>query len=315
MTAAEFIYTVLLRPRPLKNLANSLLRLIVKPELRIHGAVVALNPADPVVSGALTLGVYERAETRFFRLACRPGMIFLDVGANVGYYTALAMHRVQASGAIVAMEPDPDSFSYLLKTVGLNGQTKVTCVRKAAAAETGEATLFVSRDNRGDNRLYPSHPGTDSIRVLTITVDDLLAELGIRQVNLVKVDVQGFEGHVLHGMERTIVNSPSLIILMEFWPQGLRAAGSEPGQIFTWCLRLGLQVFTLARDGHLQMLECSDAVIRDHPGRKYTNLVAIKGVSFLDELTSRRGQSRSRRSRETNHSPGKLDSPERKLAE
>jgi len=287
MTAAEFVYTVLLRPRPLKKLANSMLRLIVRPELHIHGAVVALNPDDPVVSGALTLGVYERAETRFFRLACRPGMIFLDVGANVGYYTALAIERLQSSGAIVAMEPDPESFSFLLKTVALNGQAKVTCVQKAAGPETGEATLFVSRDNRGDNRLYANNLSTDSFRVPAITVDDLLAELGIQQVNLVKIDAQGFEGHVLRGMERTIVNSPSLIILMEFWPQGLRTAGFEPDQIFTLCGRLGLQVFTLARDGRLQVLECSDAVIRDHPGRKYTTIVAVKGVSFLDELTSR----------------------------
>jgi FkbM family methyltransferase len=293
MTAAEFVYTVLLRPRALKNLANSMLRLIAKRELHIHGAVVALNPDDPVVSGALTLGVYERAETRFFRLACRPGTIFLDVGANVGYYTALAMQRLQSSGAIVAMEPDPESYSYLLKTVALNGEARVTCVRKAAASETGEAILFVSRDNRGDNRLYANDLSTDSLRVPAIAVDDLLAELGIQQVNLVKIDVQGFEGHVLRGMERTIINSPSVIILMEFWPHGLQAAGYEPAQIFTWCERMGLEVFTLARDGRLQVLERPDAVIRDHPGRKYTTLVAVKGVSFLDELRSRRGTSRA----------------------
>lgn len=98
-----------------------------------------------MVSGALTLGVYEKAETRFFRSACRPGMIFLDVGANVGYYTALAMRTLQTEGAIVAMEPDPDSFSYLRKTVSANGPAKVTCVPKAAAAQSGQATLLCRR--------------------------------------------------------------------------------------------------------------------------------------------------------------------------
>lgn len=63
MAWAEFLYTVVLRPRPLRSLANTMLRLIVKPELHIHGCVVALNPKDPVISGALTLGVYEKAET------------------------------------------------------------------------------------------------------------------------------------------------------------------------------------------------------------------------------------------------------------
>lgn len=284
MTAAEFLYTVLLRPRPLKALANAVLRVIIKRELHIHGCVVALNPNDPVVSGALTMGVYEKAETRFFRFACRPGMTFLDVGANVGYYTALAMRKLQTDGTIVAMEPDPDSFSFLQKTVAANGPAKVTCVAKAAVAESGEATLFVSRDNRGDNRLYANELSTGSLRVSAITVDDLFADLCIQQVNLVKIDVQGFEGQVLRGMEGTLKNSPSLVVLMEFWPHGLRSAGSDPEEIFAFWKRLGLRVFTLTPNGKLQVLKDPDALIRAHPGRKYTNLVAVRGADFLDEL-------------------------------
>lgn len=283
MTAAEFIYTVLLRPRPLRWVANRALRLIIRPELRIHGCTVALNPHDPVVSGALTLGKYENAETEFFRFACRPGMTFLDVGANVGYYTALAMRTLGSGGTIIAMEPDPESFSYLRKTVALNGNVKVTCVPKAASTGSGNATLFISRDNRGDNRLYANELCTGSLVVKTVAVDDLLAELGIQSVNLVKIDVQGFEGHVLRGMEATLARSSPLIVMMEFWPHGLRSSGFEPSEIFALCERLTLRVYEIAQDGKLWLLKDPETMIRNYPGRKYTNIVAAKGADFLDE--------------------------------
>ena len=160
MNLPEFIYTVILRPKPLKALANAAIRRLIPARLRVNGSTVVLNPNDPVVSGALTLGVYEKPETAFFLEACRTGMTFLDVGANVGYYTALAIPRL-GTGRIIALEPDPESFQYLQRTVAANGSSNTVCVQKGAAAEKGTLTLFASASNRGDNRLYANEfPGT-----------------------------------------------------------------------------------------------------------------------------------------------------------
>src|SRR5580704_1223481 len=105
MTVAEFLYTVALRPKPLKAIANAVIRRCIPRQVTRHGAVIVLNPNDPVVSGALTFGVYEKPETAFLLSVLRPGMTFLDVGANLGYYTALAIARVGKQGKIVALEP------------------------------------------------------------------------------------------------------------------------------------------------------------------------------------------------------------------
>src|ERR1700686_1977979 len=112
MSFAEFIYTVVLKPKLLKSLANTLIRQVMPARLNRSGAIVVLNPNDPVVSGALAFGVYEKPETRFFCAACKPGMTVLDIGAHVGYYTALAMVRVEG-GNIIAIEPDEENFEYL----------------------------------------------------------------------------------------------------------------------------------------------------------------------------------------------------------
>ena len=101
MTIPEFIYTVLLRPKPLRAITNAALRAILPASVTRHGSTIVLNPNDPVVSGAITLGVYEKPETRFFLSVCRSGLTFIDIGANIGYYTALAIPRLEAQGRII----------------------------------------------------------------------------------------------------------------------------------------------------------------------------------------------------------------------
>jgi FkbM family methyltransferase len=275
MNVSTFIYTVILRPRPLKGLANAIIRSIVPAYLKVGGAVVALNPADPVVSGALTLGVYEKPETRFFREACKPGMTFLDVGANVGYYTALAIAGI-GNGRIIALEPDPESFAYLERTVAANEARNVVCIRKAASFEAGTATLYASASNRGDNRLYPNEFAGTTAQVEVCRIDDLLSELGVSTVQLVKIDVQGFEGHVLGGMPELLHSAPDIAILMEFWPEGLRKAGTEPKELLDRLEAAGLRLFELTGDGGLDPFD-KDGIVRRHTGRNYTNIVACRG--------------------------------------
>ncbi|MCZ6797713.1 MAG: hypothetical protein O7D36_07170, partial [Gammaproteobacteria bacterium] len=67
MNPAEFIYTVLLKPDLLKKSANWLLKKIIPSKIHIDDAIVYLNPKDPVISGALTLRLFENDEIRIFK--------------------------------------------------------------------------------------------------------------------------------------------------------------------------------------------------------------------------------------------------------
>lgn len=277
MTVSEFIYTVVLRPRPLRQAANAFLRAIVPSRLKRSGAIIVLNPNDLIVSGALTFGVYEKAETRFITSVFRKGDVFLDIGANVGYYTALGLTYMGHDSRIIALEPDPENFSYLLKTVEANGGTNVTCIQKAAAGQTGRMTLYTSRDNRGDNRLYPNELCQDRVDVEVTTIDLLLDELDVRSVNLIKIDVQGFEGHVLAGMTNVLSRSDKLIFMTEFWPHGLSAAGTDPRAHLTRLRQFGMHLFELTSNGSIKPLVDAECIAR-HQGRRYTNIIGLKGV-------------------------------------
>ncbi len=277
---AEFIYCTLLRPRPLRRFANWLIRALLPRIVRYDDAVIVLNPRDPVVSGALFFRVYERGELAFFRDTCKPGMTFLDVGANIGFYTALACKRIGPSGKIIALEPDPESHGFLKETIAANNATNVTAMPIAAAATRGRLKLFVSSDNRGDNRLYQPDASTaadwQAVEVETAPVDELLERLGVERVDFIKIDVQGAEGGVIAGLEQTIRRSPSLVLMTEFWPHGLRQAGTNPKAFLEELRNLGLELSELTAGGQLLPLTDFDALIARHPGRRYTNIIGRK---------------------------------------
>lgn len=276
MTLPEFIYTILLKPRPLRALANVVLKTICPHRKRLGDAWWVPNPNDPVVSGAATLGLYERPETAFFQSVCRPGMTFLDIGANTGYYSAWAISFLKGAGRIVAFEPDPESRAYLEQTRDANECDLMTVIPLAASDNEGAVVLFGNPDNRGDNRLYANDLCSKKISIHCRPVDSVLAELGITSVNLIKIDVQGFEGHVIKGMLQTLRNSPNVTLIMEFWPWGLKQAGSDAKALLMQLEGLGFTIFELTRGGLLSSLADFDPLIAKLSGRIYTNIVGFR---------------------------------------
>ena len=273
---AEFVYCYLLRPWPLRQLTNWTIRKLLPKQLQIGEATIVLNPNDPVVSGALNFGVYEKAETKFFQTACHSGMTFLDVGANIGYYTALAARAVGPNGQVIALEPNPESFRYLEQTIAANAVGNVQSFPIAASDASAKLPLYISRDNRGDNRLYQPGKNWPKIEVEAQPVDVLLAENDIETVNLIKIDVQGYEPKVIAGLSETIRRSPKLTLLTEFWPKGIRDAGGDPREFLKTLQELGLTLHELKSNGELIELKDNDDLIAQHQGRKYTNLVGRK---------------------------------------
>ena len=273
---AEFVYCYLLRPWPLRQLTNWTIRKLLPKQVEIHGATVVLNPADPVVSGALHFGVYEKAETHFFQSACRDGMTFLDVGANLGYYTALAARAVGPNGRVLAVEPDPDSFGYLEQTIAANAVGNVEAFPVAASDAPAILPLYISTDNRGDNRLYSSDGERPQVEVKARPLDALLRDNKIDTVDLIKIDVQGYEPKVIAGLRETITASPNLTLLTEFWPQGIDEAGEDANEFLQTLRELGLTLHELQPDGSLAELTDDTDLIARHQGRRYTNLIGRK---------------------------------------
>jgi FkbM family methyltransferase len=159
---------------------------------------------------------YEPKTTAYLRRHLRPGAVFVDIGANHGYFTILAAALVGERGRVFAFEPNPPVFEQLDEHVRLNGfESRVVRIQQALSDRMDEATpFFVSQwsGNSGVSSLVPGAAAIAegglsldrSISVRTDTFDRWLATSGVDRVDLVKIDTEGAEAHVARGMSRAL---------------------------------------------------------------------------------------------------------------
>jgi FkbM family methyltransferase len=148
----------------------------------------------------------------------QPGMVVLDVGANIGAYTLLLAKGVGEEGSVFAFEPNPEAFERLRVNVALNGyEPRVVLVPVALSTECGWADFFVPSDeetNRGLASLHPcarGFPGREIV-VQTRTLDEFVASEGIEVVHFIKVDTEGHDLNVILGGEQMIRAQRPMII-------------------------------------------------------------------------------------------------------
>jgi FkbM family methyltransferase len=285
MNLAQSIYIFIMNKKPLKKAVDATLLKLIPASIHIGPAIIELNPTDPVVSGALTLGVYEQPEVRFFMRSCRSEMIFVDIGANVGLYSGLAMHLTSPSGRIVALEPHAESREFLHRTL-TNNQKKVgvqaskfVIVEDAASDVDGQVQLFINDKNKGDHRLYDAGLHDRIVPIYARTLDNILYGLEIDEINYLKIDVQGYEVKVIRGAREIFRKSSHLIILTEFWPKGIRNAKDEPLELLCTLAEQGFALFDLRGHKLVPISTESDfaIMVERYHDHLYTNLVCIKG--------------------------------------
>ncbi|GAB2896592.1 FkbM family methyltransferase [Streptomyces mayteni] len=160
------------------------------------------------------------------------GKTFLDLGANIGSATLLALLRFDAKTAL-AVEPDPENFVLLQNNLLANGlEDRVTAVRRALSDQPGEVLLALSEKNRGNHLLTRDPHGLPAewartIAVQAVTLDDLLVAEGVDpwDVGMCWIDVEGYEGHLLRGASTLL--AARVPTVAEFWPYGLELSGGH----------------------------------------------------------------------------------------
>jgi FkbM family methyltransferase len=168
--------------------------------LRVAGRVP--SAADDFIGSNIYRGLYERAEVRLLPRLLRPGDTFVDVGANVGYYTALGSLLVGPTGRVHAFEPSPVRFARLERLVAAAGLDNATLYRAGVGASTGHGCLYnaeiVTNSGAGTLRsdLAADKTGID---VEVLRLEDVQAISDATEIGLLKVDTEGFEEQVLQG--------------------------------------------------------------------------------------------------------------------
>jgi len=104
-------------------------------------------------------GVWEAYETQLLMQSLFVGATFVDVGANIGYYSIVASPLVGITGRVFAFEPERDNFSLLEKNIQLNQLTNITAVAAALSDTDSDAELFLNEENRGDHQIFEQSLG------------------------------------------------------------------------------------------------------------------------------------------------------------
>lgn len=206
-------------------------------------------------------GIWESFETELILASLQEGDTFIDVGANIGYYTVVTSAIVGASGKVIAFEPEPKNYQMLLANIALNNQLNVLPVHAGLSNVTQNAQIYLSDDNWGDHQIYDAGLARNSVSISLLHGDNFLVDK-IDRIDVLKVDTQGAEFLVMTGLDAMIRKSlPKLTIIIEFWPFGLKKAGSHGHKLLDLLLSYQLPM-AIVDQIEQRLIPCVESDIR-----------------------------------------------------
>lgn len=248
-----------LRPGPARTAALVLLDLRFRVFVRTfadvetaYGFRVSGSTADLIDRRLYVFGFWERDLSEWLRSSLRPGDTFLDVGANIGYFSLLAARAVGPTGRVIAFEPVPSVADRLEANLRRNGLDNVEVVRTVVSDVPGLVEVF--RGPPGNSGESSTHAGvgfTSEGRVDSTRLDDLHHQLGIdpAAIRAIKIDVEGDEDRVLRGgMHLLDELHPGASVVAEVSPSRLRERGTTATELLESVTGLGFRAFEMPND-------------------------------------------------------------------
>jgi FkbM family methyltransferase len=187
-----------IRPAALASLVARVCRLDKRRMVETAEGTFFLNPVSHLGS-ALLHGNYEPQTTAILSRFLQPGGVFIDMGANEGYFSVVASRLVGAEGTVISVEPQSRLQSVIQANLAANRSSNVRLVRCVVSDRTGNVELSLSPDTHtGSSSLFRQTKYTlPTEEVPSFSLGDFLDRVGVQQCDLVKIDIEGSEYDVL----------------------------------------------------------------------------------------------------------------------
>jgi FkbM family methyltransferase len=212
----------------------------------------------------------DRAERQLLQKILPNGAVVVDAGANIGIYSEFLSRCVGPNGVVHSFEPSPDNFMRLRSAT-----RQLPNVRPCAAVvgeHSGETTLYVSDRLNVDHRAYATEGNARrAIQVRMVALDDYF-KAG-EGVDLLKLDIQGYELHALRGAKRVINENQEIKLLLEFWPDGLKQAGVNWNELIEMLEGFAMNIMLVRAEGLTPFEGLNIPIDADW----YVNLFASRG--------------------------------------
>ena len=211
-----------------------------------RGVSLRLDPTDFVAREILTQNVWQPEVWQSISDGLSAGSVFLDVGAHIGYDTLKASVKVGPSGKVVSFEPNPSTLKELHANIAASHAINVTVEPIACTDKDQALTLYDSTSEGNSGASSLSLANADEARKGTLPsytvkgrpLDEVVRELGLSRLDVIKVDVEGAEYLVLRGARETLQRfHPKLV--MEVVPLQLANMNATVEQLHALLKELG----------------------------------------------------------------------------
>ncbi|MEM7618489.1 MAG: FkbM family methyltransferase, partial [Pseudomonadota bacterium] len=187
-------------------------------DIQYHGIKLRLLPQKNTIESKILFSsrFREKKELLAIKEKIKNGGTFIDIGANLGYYSLMTAKA--GAGKIIAVEPNPSLFNRLQQLSSLNGFDDVIEVfQTGLGAQKGQITLTISDEDLGSSSACNPDVNGKQIKIEVQILQDLLSQNGITKLDAMKIDVEGMEDKILFPFFENAPSSlhPSLIIIEE----------------------------------------------------------------------------------------------------
>ena len=198
----------------------------------------------------------------------------VDAGANIGIYSEFLSRCVGPNGVVHSFEPSPDNFIRLRSAT--RKLPNVNLSPAAVGERSGETMLYISDKLNVDHRAYMTDGNArPALQIRMVALDDYFKPG--QRVDLLKLDIQGYELHALQGATRIVNQNPEIKLLLEFWPYGLKQAGVSWGELIEMLGGFAMNVMFIGADG---LIPFEAGEVRSDVNW-YVNLFASRGVGGI----------------------------------
>lgn len=232
-----------------------------------------ISPQNGFIDNYIYLyGIYEPFMLDIMAQHLRPGMTFIDIGANIGQHSIYAATLVGNTGSVFAFEPIPYIYNQMNASVASNHFESIIHTRNYALGEQNTIeTLYIS-SNVGGSSIAHEDRTKEEIKVTVKNGDEEL--LSLSSVDMIKIDVEGYEYEVLSGIEKTL-KSHHPIILLEFSGNFYHTQNKHHGEKILSLLEKINYTFYDIEDSMKKVTNITEFVSLFNSKRVQTNLLCI----------------------------------------
>jgi FkbM family methyltransferase len=200
----------------------------------------------------------EYAETQFLGFYLKPSDSFLDIGAHLGEYAILAAEKIER-GTIIAFEPTPQSRVYLTENLALNNLSGRVLIDERAVSTKAGTAFFALEAEAEVNHLVTKSSRVKKLRIKTVSLDTVIGKANLKQVGLVKIDVEGAELAVLKGASKSLKRAVIKAMILEVNPTA-EWYQTNPDQLFSLLTKFGYQHYAFTKTGKLKPFDPTQPV-------------------------------------------------------